>query len=131
MTQHSRAARTLRLASVTATATGALLAAGAGAASAATGAASLPETVGSTLSTTTDVTEQSLGSALDPALDLRLYPLANTGTDPLDNSVGTQIADFKPVGTDLVTGPISGGANARTLLGGVPLLGELVAPAGG
>ncbi|UED84780.1 hypothetical protein [Streptomyces profundus] len=123
MTQHSRAARTLRLASVTATATGALLAVGAGAAAANV----LPETLGNTLGTTTDVTQQSLGSALDPALDLQLYPLANTGTDPLDNTVGTQVADFKPVGTDLVTGPISEGASARTLLGGVPLLGELFA----
>ncbi|MEV6472396.1 hypothetical protein AB0M77_09185, partial [Streptomyces sp. NPDC051657] len=31
--------------------------------------------------------------------DLQLHPLANTGVDPLDNAVGTQVADFKPLTT--------------------------------
>ncbi|RMI40018.1 hypothetical protein [Streptomyces triticirhizae] len=119
MTQQSRAARTLRLASLTATATGALLAVGAGTASADV----LPKDLESSLGTATEVTGGALKSAVDPALDLQLYPLANTGTDPLSNTVGTQVADFQPVTTGLLTGQLSEGANTRQLLGGLPLLG--------
>ncbi|WP_063784087.1 hypothetical protein [Streptomyces sp. SBT349] len=71
----------------------------------------------------------SLEAAVDPALDLKLYPLGNTAADILDNSVGTTVADFQPVGTHMVTGPISDGASARELpgalvgglLGGLPV----------
>ncbi|WP_405806530.1 hypothetical protein OG729_15150 [Streptomyces sp. NBC_00210] len=47
--------------------------------------------------------------------NLQLNPLANTGVDPLDNSVGTQVADFKPVSTEAVTGPLAAGAAAKDL----------------
>ncbi|MFE0427564.1 hypothetical protein [Streptomyces sp. NPDC058953] len=52
----------------------------------------------------------------------QLNPLAQTGVDPLANGVGTQIADFKPIGTDLLTGPLSDGAALQDL----PLVGNLV-----
>ena len=46
---------------------------------------------------------------------LQLNPLANTGVDPLDNAVGTQVADFKPVSTTAVTGPlVTGAGGSRT-----------------
>ncbi|MGI5348845.1 hypothetical protein ACQEU8_11705 [Streptomyces sp. CA-250714] len=63
----------------------------------------------------------ALGSALKSVNDLQLDPLANTGTDPLDNSVGTQIADFRPLSTAAVTGPLARGAS----LGDLPLVGPL------
>ncbi|MFI6287126.1 hypothetical protein ACIBCM_20660 [Streptomyces sp. NPDC051018] len=52
---------------------------------------------------------------------LQLNPLAKTGVDPLANGVGTQVADFKPVSTELVTGPLSDGAALQDLpvVGGV------------
>lgn len=53
---------------------------------------------------------------------LQLNPLAKTGVDPLANGVGTQIADFKPIGTDLVTGPLSDGGSLNDL----PLVGKVV-----
>ncbi|MEV8566910.1 hypothetical protein AB0436_15300 [Streptomyces sp. NPDC051322] len=53
-----------------------------------------------------------------PATDLQLDPLANTGVDPLDNAVGTQIADFKPVSTAQVTSPVAEGASLKDLLAG-------------
>ncbi|MFI1980037.1 hypothetical protein [Streptomyces wedmorensis] len=58
---------------------------------------------------------------LGPLTRLQLDPLANTGVDPLDNGLGTQVADFKPVGTDLVTGHLTkGGA-----LADLPVAGPL------
>lgn len=35
------------------------------------------------------------------------HPLAGTGADPLDNSVGTDLADFKPVTSQALTGPVA------------------------
>ncbi|MBO8194942.1 hypothetical protein ITI46_25275 [Streptomyces oryzae] len=64
----------------------------------------------------------ALGSTLKAVNDLQLDPLANTGTDPLDNSVGTQIADFRPLSTAAVTGPLARGAS----LGDLPLVGPTV-----
>ncbi|MFH8614168.1 hypothetical protein ACH4E8_03705 [Streptomyces sp. NPDC017979] len=52
----------------------------------------------------------------------QINPLAQTGVDPLANGVGTQVADFKPVGTDLVTGPLSDGGALKDL----PVVGGLV-----
>jgi hypothetical protein len=81
------------------------------------------DVLGGTLGTTADATAHALG----PVADLQLNPLANTGTDPLSNSAGTQIADFRPVSTDIVTGPLADGASLRTLPGEV--LGRLTGPA--
>ncbi|HEY9439893.1 MAG TPA: hypothetical protein VIS29_14840, partial [Streptomyces sp.] len=57
----------------------------------------------------------SLAGAAAPVTDLRIDPLAGTEADPLDNAVGTQIADFKPVTTAIVTGPLASGAALRDL----------------
>ncbi|NEB81605.1 hypothetical protein G3I40_41305, partial [Streptomyces sp. SID14478] len=52
---------------------------------------------------------------LGPAKDLKLNPLAGTGVDPLDNAVGTQVSDFKPVSTAAVTGPLASGSSLSEL----------------
>lgn len=59
--------------------------------------------------------EYGAGGAVDPVSDLQLNPMAGTGSDPLDNGVGTQVADFKPVGTQAVTGPLAEGASLDEL----------------
>lgn len=65
--------------------------------------------------------EHALPGALAPVKDLQLDPLANTGVDPLDNVVGTQIADFKPLSSAIATDPLTKGGALRDL----PLAGEL------
>jgi hypothetical protein len=77
----------------------------------------------STATTATGATGAT-GYALGPALDLQLNPMANTPTDLLSNSAGTQIADFRPIGTDVLTGPLAEGASARELPGA--LVGRLL-----
>ncbi len=62
-----------------------------------------------------------LHHALAPAKDAKLDPLAGTGVDPLSNTVGTQVADFKPVSTKSVTGPLTQGGSLRTL----PVIGKV------
>lgn len=54
-----------------------------------------------------------------PIKDLQLHPLAGTGVDPLDNSLGAQVADFRPVSTGAATGPLADGASLDEL----PVLG--------
>ncbi|MGW4030020.1 hypothetical protein ACWEFL_11980 [Streptomyces sp. NPDC004838] len=54
-------------------------------------------------------------SGIGQLRSLQLNPLAKTGVDPLANSVGTQVADFKPVSTELVTGPLAQGAALEDL----------------
>ena len=39
----------------------------------------------------------AVGHATGPVAGLKPNPLAGTGVDPLDNGVGTQLADFKPL----------------------------------
>ncbi|MGW5774645.1 hypothetical protein [Streptomyces sp. NPDC003863] len=56
-----------------------------------------------------------------PLTRLQLDPLANTGVDPLDNGLGTQVADFKPVGTNLVTDHVTKGGAVADL----PVVGGL------
>lgn len=63
--------------------------------------------------------------ALRPAKDQRLHPLAGTPVDPLDNSVGTQVADFRSVSTDAVTGLFSDGGSLRELPAAGGVLGAL------
>ncbi|MGP4109833.1 hypothetical protein ACTWP5_02800 [Streptomyces sp. 4N509B] len=80
------------------------------------GAGTLPivtGTVEDSLATVSDATTH----AVAPALGLQLNPLAGTTTDPLTNSAGTQIADFRPLSTELLTGPLSDGASLSTLPG--------------
>jgi hypothetical protein len=63
--------------------------------------------------------ELQVGSAVRPAVtpvrDLTLDPMANTGVDPLDNGLGTQVADFKPVATTAVTDQVTRGGSLGTL----------------
>ncbi|MFI6939510.1 hypothetical protein ACIBI4_09575 [Streptomyces sp. NPDC050418] len=62
----------------------------------------------------------AVGFAVAPAKDLRLDPFAGTSVDPLDNAVGTQLADFKPVSSALLTGPIASGGSVED----VPVVGR-------
>ncbi len=107
------APRVLLRAALTLSAAGAALAAGAGAAQ----AVQLPggtDVVGGTL--------QGITSGVAPVENLQLYPMAGTTVDPLTNGVGTQIADFKPVGTTTVTKPLSDGDSLAQL----PVAGGLL-----
>ncbi|MEU8705102.1 hypothetical protein [Streptomyces sp. NPDC048565] len=125
--------RTLLRTGLTLTALGAALGAGGAAAAQAAPLPALPATGADTadgaLASVGDAAEPALNSvlgygivgAVKPVTELQLDPLAGTGVDPLDNAVGTQIADFKPVTTALVTDPITGGA----ALGDLPVVGEV------
>ncbi|MFD4572265.1 hypothetical protein ACFWNK_28000 [Streptomyces sp. NPDC058417] len=59
--------------------------------------------------------------------DLKPNPLAGTGVDPLDNGVGTQLADFKPLTSQMLTGPV---AQAQSI-GSIPVLGQVTGLLGG
>lgn len=120
--------RALLRAGLTLTATVAALGAG-GAVAAQAAPAPVPATgADSTLGAVGDAATPALTSALGyslagavaPVTDLQIDPLAGTGVDPLDNAVGTQVADFKPVTTALVTGPLASGA----ALGDLPVAGQ-------
>lgn len=54
--------------------------------------------------------QEVAAGGIGPTKHLKLYPLAGTGVDPLDNAVGTRIADFKPVSTAPLTAPLTKGA---------------------
>ncbi|MFI2505579.1 hypothetical protein [Streptomyces sp. NPDC018972] len=60
------------------------------------------------------------GHAVDAVAGLKPNPLAGTGVDPLDNGVGTQVADFQPVDSRSVTGPV---AQAPSI-GSIPVAGQ-------
>lgn len=62
----------------------------------------------------------AVGHVTGPAAGLRPNPLAGTGADPLDNSVGIQLADFRPMTSHMLTGPV---AQARSI-GSIPVLRE-------
>lgn len=53
---------------------------------------------------------------------LKPNPLAGTGVDPLDNGVGTQLADFEPLTSRTVTAPV---AQAPSV-GSLPLAGGVL-----
>ncbi|MFJ9207283.1 hypothetical protein [Streptomyces sp. NPDC102264] len=124
--------RTLLRAGLTVTAAGVALGLGGTAAQAADPAAPTPAT-----DTSEQLSESSMaagkaltgsvGYVLGPLTDLKLYPLAKTGVDPLDNAVGTQIADFKPLSTAPLTAPVTEGAALKD----VPVLGPVLGTATG
>lgn len=126
MARHAspRPSRALLRTGLTLAAVGAALTAGASAASAAQ-AAPLPlgDVVGGgdALGGAAQGLRSAVKHGLGGATNLQLDPLAGTGSDPLDNAVGTQVADFKPVSTALVTKPITDGASLSEL----PLLGPV------
>ncbi|MFH9978320.1 hypothetical protein ACH4ND_03495 [Streptomyces sp. NPDC017179] len=64
----------------------------------------------------------TVGHTTGTVTALKPNPLAGTGVDPLDNGVGTQVADFQPVGSKMVTGPV---AQAPSV-GAVPVVGQLL-----
>ncbi|MFD4372311.1 hypothetical protein [Streptomyces sp. NPDC058486] len=111
------------------TAAGAAVFGAAAAAQAAPGAA-VPLPVDSL--TRTDAAAAGAGAlsgvthGLGPLTRLQLDPLANTGVDPLANGIGTQIADFKPIGTDLVTGDVAKGGAVADLPVAGPLTQKLL-----
>ncbi|MFD6420108.1 hypothetical protein [Streptomyces sp. NPDC060194] len=119
-------AKALLRAGLTVSAAGLALGAAGGAAHAAEGAAAPAEgqaaasaaDAAQTPSGPTSVVLGALNSALTPAGDLQLNPLANTSVDPLANALGTQVADFKPISTEILTGPLARGASLSDLLPG-------------
>ncbi|MER5385102.1 hypothetical protein ABT040_33335 [Streptomyces sp. NPDC002688] len=62
----------------------------------------------------------TVGYVTGPVEGLKPNPLAGTGVDPLDNGVGTQLADFKPLTSQALTGPL---AQAPSV-GSIPVLGQ-------
>ncbi|MGW1727718.1 hypothetical protein ACWCQK_32995 [Streptomyces sp. NPDC002306] len=62
-----------------------------------------------------------------PVQGLKPNPLAGTGVDPLDNGVGTQLADFQPLTSQALTGPV---AQAQSI-GSIPVLGQATGLLGG
>ncbi|GAX55607.1 hypothetical protein [Streptomyces olivochromogenes] len=69
----------------------------------------------------------TVGYATGPIAGLKPNPLAGTGADPLDNGVGTQLADFKPLTSKALTGPLAQASS----LGGVPVVGQALGLLGG
>ncbi|MER5290871.1 hypothetical protein ABT382_02100 [Streptomyces pharetrae] len=67
------------------------------------------------------------GHAARPVADLKPNPLAGTGVDPLDNGVGTRFADFQPLDSRSLTGPV---AQAESI-GSIPGVGQAAGPLGG
>ncbi|MFG2603647.1 hypothetical protein ACGFT2_08875 [Streptomyces sp. NPDC048514] len=61
-----------------------------------------------------------VGYVTGPVAGLKPNPLAGTGVDPLDNGVATQLGDFKPLSSQMLTRPL---AQAPSL-GSVPVLGQ-------
>ncbi len=102
---------TLLRAALAVSAAGAALAAGAG-----TAGAAQPPGGGALAGAAT-----GLADGLGPVKHLRLDPMAGTTVDPLTNAVGTQVADFRPVGTQALTKPLTDGGSLSDL----PLVGSL------
>ncbi|WP_407550230.1 hypothetical protein QOM21_14045 [Streptomyces sp. Pv4-95] len=115
----SRFPRALLRAGLVVSAAGAALAAG-GAAGAQAAPTPSADNSGGRAAALADAVLDTAGGSIATAKNLQLNPLANTPVDPLSNSVGTQIADFKPVSTAAATGPLSEGAALKDL----PVVGE-------
>ncbi|WP_217185429.1 hypothetical protein [Streptomyces sp. AC495_CC817] len=64
----------------------------------------------------------TVGYVTGPVAGLKPNPLAGTGVDPLDNGVGTQLADFQPLQSTALTGPV---AQAPSI-GSIPVVGQVV-----
>ncbi|MEU6116156.1 hypothetical protein ABZ840_16700 [Streptomyces sp. NPDC047117] len=121
--QQSRTARGLLRAGLAVSMAGAALATGASTATAADGKsdpASL-EDIRAATGATVGALQQATSSGLGTVKNLHLNPLSGTGSDPTDNAVGTQIADFKPISTAGLTAPLSSGA----ALGQLPVVGAV------
>jgi hypothetical protein len=102
---------------------------GAGAATAAANTGSVLDIVHTSLGETDpraglQAASDTLAYATGTVTGLKPNPLAGTGVDPLDNSVGTEVADFKPMTSREVTGPV---AQAPSV-GGIPVVGQAAEP---
>ncbi|MER6977327.1 hypothetical protein [Streptomyces carpinensis] len=64
----------------------------------------------------------TVGHVTGPVAGLKPNPLAGTGVDPLDNGVDTQLADFRPLTSRMLTGPV---AQAPSI-GAVPVVGQVL-----
>jgi hypothetical protein len=53
---------------------------------------------------------------------LPVNPFAHTNVNPLDNSIGSQVADFKPISTAMVTAPLADSRSVEEL----PVVGDAV-----
>ncbi|WP_405795368.1 hypothetical protein [Streptomyces sp. NBC_01506] len=119
--------RALVRAGLTFTAAGAVIGLGGAAAQAAPAApvpasgpdSALAESSAAAAEGLTGALGHSLAGGVGPVKNLQLNPLAKTGVDPLDNAVGTQVADFKPLSTAVVTESITEGGGLKDL----PLVG--------
>ncbi|MFI6035148.1 hypothetical protein ACIBBD_13470 [Streptomyces sp. NPDC051315] len=69
----------------------------------------------------------TVGHVTGPVSGLKPNPLAGTGVDPLDNGVGTQVADFRPLSSRALTGPV---AQAQSV-GSIPVGGQVTGLLGG
>lgn len=74
-----------------------------------------------------DAVTGTVGYVTGPVAGLKPNPLAGTGVDPLDNGVGTQLADFRPLSSKSLTGPV---AQAPSV-GGIPVVGQVTGLLGG
>ncbi|MGW3632879.1 hypothetical protein ACWD7F_22390 [Streptomyces sp. NPDC005122] len=123
---------TARRALVALATAGAALGAGAGAAAADTapavdGMRSHPASTGSLdPQAGTQALYGTLGYITGPLAGLKPNPLAGTGVDPLDNGIGAQLADFKPLSSQSLTRPL---AQAPSL-GSVPVVGQALGSLG-
>jgi hypothetical protein len=78
----------------------------------------LPDALPSSALTSMLPTQAVTGALADsfaPTKHLTIDPLSNTSVDPLNNAVGSQVADFKPVSTAAVTDPLTQGGSLATL----------------
>ncbi|MFC8510711.1 hypothetical protein ACFT6Z_34890 [Streptomyces sp. NPDC057131] len=112
-------------AGLTVTAAGAALL-GAGAAAQAAEGVGVPLPVDTLTQTDGEAALEGVGQGVAPLTRLQLDPLAKTGVDPIDNGVGTQVADFKPVGTGLVTDHLTQGGAVADLPVAGPLTQSLL-----
>lgn len=111
--QQSRISRGLLRAGLAVSVAGAALAAGAPTAGAADDGKSDPaslEDIKAAGNAAVGALQQATTGGLGAAKNLHLNPLSGTGSDPLDNTIGTQIADFKPISTAPLTAPLTHGA---------------------
>ncbi|MEU3946200.1 hypothetical protein [Streptomyces sp. NPDC029526] len=69
----------------------------------------------------------TVGYVTGPVAGLKPNPLAGTGVDPLDNGVGTQLADFQPLTSQALTGPVAQAPSVDS----IPVVGQLTGLLGG
>ncbi|CAM5470455.1 hypothetical protein [Streptomyces coeruleorubidus] len=101
------------------------MALGAGAATAAAGTGSVLDDARTSLGRTDarsglQAATDTVGHTTGPVAGLKPNPLVGTGADPLDNSVGTEVADFKPVTSKELTGPVAQAQSVES----IPVVGQ-------